>query len=128
MQPSPREEIELFPNRILGAKTAEKLLNKIFEIEGVEGVLIQGPRVKSDLREKIVVKGEERELSVAVSRLILRSKDVDRVLEKLKEVCENLLPFGYSIRIGKFTKDYPTLHDYKLAYIMQMRESEGDEE
>lgn len=128
MQPSPREEIEIFPNRILGAKTAEKLLSRIYEIEGVEGVLIQGPRVKSDAKEKIVVKGEELELSVAVSRLILRSKDADKVSEKLKEVCDSLLPFGYSLRIGKFTKDYPTLHDYKLAYIMQMRENEGDEE
>lgn len=130
MQPSPKEEVEIFPFRILGAKTTEKLLGRISEIEEVEGVIIQGPRVKSDAKEKIVVKGEEMELSVAVSRLILRSKNAEKLVEKLEAVCKELLPFGYSIRIGKFTKDYPTLHDYKVAYIMQLRESreEGDEE
>jgi methyl-coenzyme M reductase subunit D len=70
------------------------------------------------------------ELSVAVSRIILKSKNADRVVEKIHDICRELMPFGYSIRIGKFTKDYPTLHDYKVAYIMQLRESreEGDEE
>ncbi|MEM0301705.1 MAG: methyl-coenzyme M reductase operon protein D [Archaeoglobaceae archaeon] len=128
MQPSPKEEVEIFPYRLLGTKTAETLLSKISEIEEVEGVLIQGPRVKSDVKEKIVIKGEEMELSVAISRLILRAKDPDKVVDKLNEICKNLLPFGYSIRIGKFTKDQPTLHDYKMAYIMQMRESREDEE
>ncbi len=128
MQPSP-EDIEIFPNRILGAKTTERLLDRILELEGVEGFIIQGPRVKSDAREKIVFKGKEMELSVAVSRIILRSKNADKVVERLHEICRDLLPFGYSIRIGKFTKDYPTLHDYKVAYIMQLREqNEGDEE
>ncbi|MEG9195344.1 MAG: hypothetical protein DSO01_06500 [Archaeoglobi archaeon] len=129
MQPSP-EDIEIFPNRILGAKTAERLLDRISEIEDVEGFIIQGPRVKSDAREKIVFKGKEMELSVAVSRIILKSKNADRVVEKIHDICRELMPFGYSIRIGKFTKDYPTLHDYKVAYIMQLRESreEGDEE
>jgi methyl-coenzyme M reductase subunit D len=129
MQPSP-EDIEIFPNRILGAKTAERLLDRISEIEDVEGFIIQGPRVKSDAREKIAFKGKEMELSVAVSRIILKSKNADRVVEKIHDICRELLPFGYSIRIGKFTKDYPTLHDYKVAYIMQLRESreEGDEE
>lgn len=129
MQPSP-EDIEIFPNRILGAKTAERLFEKLSGIEGIEGLIIQGPRVKSDAREKITFKGKEMELSVAVSRIILRSKNADKVAEKLREICDDLLPFGYSIRIGKFTKDYPTLHDYKLAYIMQLRDNrgEGDEE
>lgn len=129
MQPSP-EDIEIFPNRILGAKTAERLLDRISEIEDVDGFIIQGPRVKSDAREKIVFKGKEMELSVAVSRIILKSKNADRVVEKIHDICRELMPFGYSIRIGKFTKDYPTLHDYKVAYIMQLRESreEGDEE
>ncbi len=128
MQPSP-EDIEIFPNRILGAKTAERLLDRISEIEGVEGFIVQGPRVKSDAREKIVFKGKEMELSVAVSRIILRSNNADRVVERLHDICKELLPFGYSIRIGKFTRDYPTLHDYKVAYIMQLREpDEGDEE
>lgn len=128
MQPSPREEIEILPNRLLGAKTAEKLFSNILDIGGVEGILIQGPRVKSDAREKITVKGKEFELSVAISRIILQAKDADKILEELKKICENLMPFGYSIRIGKFTKDYPTLHDYKVAYIMQMRERGEDEE
>ncbi|MDK2794867.1 MAG: methyl-coenzyme reductase subunit [Archaeoglobaceae archaeon] len=127
MQPSP-EDIEIFPNRILGAKTAERLFEKISGIEGVEGLIIQGPRIKSDVREKIKFKGKEMELSVAVSRIILRSRDADKVVEKLREICNDLLPFGYSIRIGKFTKDYPTLHDYKLAYIMQLREDRGEED
>jgi methyl-coenzyme M reductase subunit D len=128
MQPS-TEEIEILPNRILGAKTTERLLDRVSGIEGVEGFILQGPRVKSDVREKIVFKDREMELSVAVSRIILRSKNADKVVERLHEICRDLLPFGYSIRIGKFTKDYPTLHDYKVAYIMQLRQrDEGDEE
>ncbi len=128
MLPSLREEIEIFPYRIMGAKTVESLLNEISNLEGIEGVFIHGPSVKSDVREKIVVKGEEAELRVAPSRLIIRVKDADLVMDKLKAICDQILTYGYSIRTGKFTRDQPTLHDYKVLYIMQLRESREDEE
>jgi len=129
MHTSPRgEEIEIFPNRILGAKTVEKLLNEIADIKGIEGVLLQGLRVKTDVKDKIVVKDSEMELSLAVGRLIIGVKNIDAVIDKLKDICDRNLPFGYSIRIGKFTKDYPTLHDFKVLDLRLMREIWEDEE
>lgn len=122
------EEIEIFPNRILGAKTVEKLLNKITDIKGIEGILLQGSRIKTDAKDKIVVKGSEIELSLAVGRLIIGAKDVDAVIDKLRDICDQNLPFGYSIRTGKFTKNYPTLHDFKVLDLRLMNKIwEGEE-
>lgn len=111
-------DIEIFPNRILSTATSEKLLNAIMELDHIEQVVVQGPSVSRKVREQMEVCGRRVELKVAVGRIIVRAtKDPEILMEKLKKICDELLPFGYSIRRGKFLREEPTIHDYIVQYL-----------
>ncbi|ENN96463.1 methyl-coenzyme M reductase operon protein D [Methanocaldococcus villosus KIN24-T80] len=118
-------EIEIFPHRYLKASTTEKFLNKLYDLKTVERVVIHGqplPKVVTygparglpvnhSERKIINVKGVPIELTVMAGRFIVTLSD-DSELEKIKKICEEMFPFGYDIRVGKFLKDRPTVTDY----------------
>ncbi|MBO7695295.1 MAG: methyl-coenzyme M reductase operon protein D, partial [Methanobrevibacter sp.] len=62
-------DIEIFPHRILGTDTTEKLLNDLESLDSVKRTVIQGPRLppQDEIdrlygdRRVIVVSGEEVE-------------------------------------------------------------------
>ncbi|MCS7103718.1 MAG: methyl-coenzyme M reductase operon protein D [Candidatus Korarchaeum sp.] len=111
-------DIEIFPNRLLSATTSEKLLNAISKLGGIEQIVVQGPSVSKKVREEVELSGERVELKVAVGRIVIRAaEDPEGLMEKLKEICDELLPFGYSIRRGKLLKERPTIRDYIVQYI-----------
>jgi methyl-coenzyme M reductase subunit D len=118
-------EIEVFPHRYLKAETTEKFLNKVYALETTERIIIHGqplPKtvyygpakgtpVKHTERKIINVGGVPVELTVMAGRFWITLKD-DSELDELKEICEELFPFGYNIKVGKFLKDRPTVTDY----------------
>ncbi|MGY0288718.1 MAG: methyl-coenzyme M reductase operon protein D [Thermoproteota archaeon] len=127
MQASPSiSDVEIFPNRLLSAKTAEKLLNAIEELEDVQEIVVHGPSLGRERREIISLHGKEVELRVAVGRIIMRTNNPNSLVEKVREICDELLPFGYSIRVGKFLKDRPTIHDSIMQYLLVAPEREED--
>ncbi|MCP8304431.1 MAG: methyl-coenzyme M reductase operon protein D [archaeon] len=120
-------EIEIVPKRLLSADTVEELLKKIVQLGVVKNVILQGPKLPQyvivpsrehslglkvetgheDLR-KIKFGDEEIELKVKVGRIIIQPiKDIDLhdFLEKLKEICDELLPFGFNLRVSFLQKD-----------------------
>ena len=70
-------DIEIFPHRILGTDTTEKVLNDLESLESVKRTVIQGPRLppQDEIdriygdRRIIVVNGEEVELKVKTGRI-----------------------------------------------------------
>lgn len=101
-------DIEIFPHRILGADTTEKLLNKIESMDTVKRTVIQGPRlppqdavdIKYGDRREIVVNGENVELKVQTGRIFVELIDEEAVGD-IEEICTNELPFGFSINTNK---------------------------
>ncbi len=129
-------EIEIFPYRFLSPDTLEILLNKIIKIDGVLSVTLQGQRLtsakgsktcactdeQSSEKNKIYVQSKEIELSILVGRIILEvlNEKINEVIEKIKNMSKELLPFGYSTRVGKFTKDKQTLSDHKREWFQKI--------
>ena len=78
-------DIEIFPHRILGTDTTEKVLNDIESLDSVIRTVIQGPRLppQDEIdriygdRRVIVVNGEEVELKVKTGRIFVELYDVD---------------------------------------------------
>lgn len=112
-------DIEIFPHRILGADTTEKLLNGVESIDGVKRTVIQGPRLppedpnddpKYTDRRKITVNGKEIELKVKTGRIFVELSD-ESIIDKIKEICESILPFGFDINIGKYIRTQKTVTD-----------------
>ena len=39
--------------------------------------------------------------------------DMKAVAEEIKKICDDLLPFGYNLEVGRYSKFQPTITDYK---------------
>ena len=98
-------DIEIFPHRILGTDTAEKLLNKIEALEDVRRTVIHGPRFPDNdgnlapkYRERRVIEvlGEKVVLKVKPSRVFVELT-MESTIDEIDEICKEVLPFGYDI-------------------------------
>ena len=98
-------DIEIFPHRILGADTAEKLLNKIEALEDVRRTVLHGPRFPDNdgnlapkYRERRVIEvlGEKVVLKVKPSRIFVELT-MESTIDEIDEICKEVLPFGYDI-------------------------------
>ncbi len=125
----PLPEVKVFTNRLLKAETTEKVLNGLYEIPNVRQINIHGEglpvTVKTGPNTGIPVNHPERkaikfgesevELTMMVGSFFLELESHDAVeetVEQIREVCDELIPFGYDLEIGRYTKYRPTLTDY----------------
>jgi methyl-coenzyme M reductase subunit D len=116
-------DIQVFPHRILGPDRTENLLNRIESLNNVKRTVIQGPRLPPEdpnenpryaERRVITVKDKEIELKVKTGRVFIDISDDSDVLDikkEIEEICEELLPFGFDINIGKFIRTQRTVTD-----------------
>ncbi|MEA1945037.1 MAG: methyl-coenzyme M reductase operon protein D [Euryarchaeota archaeon] len=117
-------QYEIFPRRMLNPATAQDLLNRLEQIEGVTRVLVQGPRLPLTIpygpgrgapvdhpdREIVRVGDQVMELQVKVGRIRLESEN--DVMEEIRALCEELLPFPFELKEGLFLRRKATVTDY----------------
>jgi methyl-coenzyme M reductase subunit D len=112
-------DIEVFPHRVLGADTTEKLLNGIESINDVKRTVIQGPRLpikdpnenpRYAERRKITVNGKEVDLKVKTGRIFIEISN-ESTIDKIREICDKHIPFGFDINIGKYIRTQKTVSD-----------------
>ncbi|KAF5073533.1 methyl-coenzyme M reductase operon protein D [Methanobacterium aggregans] len=108
-------DIEIFPHRYLSADTTEKLLKDLEEIEGVNRMVLQGQRLPPAEsghpdRRIIIIKGEEMDLQVKTGRVLMEIQGED-VVDEVRNVCNELLPFGFNIHFGTFIRKEKTVTD-----------------
>jgi methyl-coenzyme M reductase subunit D len=126
----PLPEILIFPTRLLKAETTEKLLNRVYEVPHVRQINIAGEGLPALLgsgpgkglpnehpeRRVITVKGKQVELRLLVGRVFVEIDDIDylqQALEQIEKICEELLTFGFTLEVGRYSKYRPTVTDYK---------------
>ena len=101
-------DIEIFPHRILGSDTTEKLLNEIESLDDVKRTVIHGPRLpplddfekKYGDRREIIVNDEVVELKVKTGRIWIELENEETV-NLIDDICEKHLPFGYDINTNR---------------------------
>ncbi len=121
-------DIKIVPNRFLKPKTTEKLLNKIYNLEGPQRVLIHGPSLPVKVfygpgkghdvnhtdRKEIDIKGNSIELRVSVGEIVITA-DISKFndfMDELTPMLEESMPCDYSILVGIFTRTKTTISDY----------------
>jgi methyl-coenzyme M reductase subunit D len=126
----PLPEILIVPARLLRAETTEKIINTIYSIPNVRHVTVSGENLPDVLnagpgkgqpvnhpeRCTITIRGQEVELRLLVGRIFVEINDIDNVpkaLEEIEKVCKELLPFGFNLEVGRYSKFRPTVTDYK---------------
>ena len=101
-------DIEIFPHRILGTDTTEKLLNDLESLDSVKRTVIQGPRLppQDDIdrlygdRRVIVVSGEEVELKVKTGRIFVELSD-ESGIDEIRSICDEHIDTGFDINTSK---------------------------
>lgn len=101
-------DIEIFPHRILGADTTEKLLNDIESLDSVKRTVLQGPRLppqdaidrKYGDRRIIEVNGEKLELKVKTGRIFVELFD-ESAIDEIEVICNNHITIGFDINTSK---------------------------
>lgn len=98
-------DIEIFPHRVLGSDTTEKLLNDIESLEDVRRTVIHGPRfpkteesLPAQYRERrvITVNGEPVVLKVKTGRIFIEIT-MESTIDLIREICEKHIPHGFDI-------------------------------
>ena len=107
-------DIEIFPHRLLSADTTETLLNDLEGIEGIKRIVIQGQRLPpkeiNENHRTIILKGEEIDLQVQTGRILMDIED-EEIIEDIRTICEDHLPFGFNIHLGTFIRKQKTVTD-----------------
>jgi methyl-coenzyme M reductase subunit D len=119
-------DIEIFPHRILGTDTTEKLLNDLESLESVKRTVIQGPRLppQDEIdriygdRRIIVVNGEEIELKVKTGRIFVELYD-ESGIDEIRVICDEHITTGFDINTSKsqYIRKQRTVSD-ELKYGM----------
>jgi methyl-coenzyme M reductase subunit D len=118
-------QIEIFPSRILSPDTAQKLMTELYKVDGIIRVMVQGNRlpekvssgpgtgekVEHPLRKPIQIGDQVIELKISVGRIRVELSNAEDK-EKVREVCDKLLPFSFEFREGNFFRRKPTVTDY----------------
>ena len=89
-------DIEIFPHRILGTDTTEKVLNDIESLDSVIRTVIQGPRLPpQDEIDRIY-----GELKVKTGRIFVELYD-ESGIEEIRAICDEHIDTGYDINTSK---------------------------
>lgn len=98
-------DIEIFPKRVLGSDTTEKLLNDLEALDDVKRTVIHGPRFpkgEATLPEKyrerrvITINGEDVVLQVKTARIFLEIT-MESTIAEIEKICEKHIPYGFDI-------------------------------
>ncbi|MCC7554281.1 MAG: methyl-coenzyme M reductase operon protein D [Methanobacteriaceae archaeon] len=101
-------DIEIFPYRVLGSDTTEKILNELEDFDDVKRTVIHGPRFPNEdsldpkYRERrvIQVKGNDITLKVKTGRIFVELT-MESTIDKIEEICKKYIPFGFDINRSK---------------------------
>ena len=114
-------DIEIFPHRVLGSDTTEKLLNDLEAIDDVKRTVIHGPRfpkteetLPPQYRERrvITVNGEDVALQVKTGRIFVELS-MESTIKEIEEVCKKNIPYGFDINQSRtnYIRKEPTVSD-----------------
>ena len=114
-------DIEIFPHRVLGSDTTEKLLNDLEAIDDVKRTVIHGPRfpkteetLPPQYRERrvITVNGEDLALQVKTGRIFVELS-MESTIKEIEEVCKKDIPYGFDINQSRtnYIRKEPTVSD-----------------
>ena len=128
-------QVRITTDRLLSAATTEVVLNALaqnetilshvrrFDIKGesIPKTINSGPNkgIANNHTERRVIRfgNSEFELTKSVGDFFLEllvkdEAEMDMVLEEVKKVCNEVIPFGYTLSVGRYSKYRSTLSDY----------------
>ncbi|MHC1599082.1 MAG: methyl-coenzyme M reductase operon protein D [Candidatus Methanofastidiosia archaeon] len=102
-----KPEVQIFPLRLLSEERAKNLLDTLSKVDGVTKMEYKGfnSKDKEDFRVGWI--------------WIEMESDEESIIDGIKEICNEILPFGYDIKTGRFTKYKATTADYLRGLVKE---------
>ncbi len=124
MEPG-KPEVEVFPYRLPSDETVSKFLNLLRGVKGVSRVMMHGPPIY--YRRSIEVGGKKIVLRIQVGKFWVEMETLEE-LETLREVCRQVFPYGFELKVGRFSVGKEPLSGRRLVLRMDTCFLEGGEE
>lgn len=124
-------EVRIMTERLLSAETTEKVLNALVGIKGIRQINLKGESLPMTINsgpnrgiannhtERRVIKfgAQEVELKELVGDFFIEllvddEKELEAKVKEIDAAVKDVIPFGYTIEVGRYTKYKPTLADY----------------
>ena len=104
----PNQEIKIFPGRLPSEKTVETFLNKIAVLKSVVSVTLSG--TSTHYERRINVSRTSIPLKIQVTWIYLEIEEInDDRMREVKDVCQEVFPYGFETKIGIFRPTGKTL-------------------
>lgn len=126
-------EVRITTERLLGAESTERVLNALAAVDNIKQIIIKGENLPANINsgpnrgiannhsERRVIKFGEQE--ILITKLVgdffieLEVEDEDTLnaaIAEIEKICREVIPFGFTFDVGRYSKYRPTLSDYKL--------------
>lgn len=129
---APLLEVSIMTNRLLSAETTEKVLNALSPIAHIRQINIVGESLPAEIgngpgkglannhseRKTIKVAGKDVELKHLVGSFYIElavesDEQLENAVENIRVACDNSIPFGYTMDMGRYSKYRSSLTDYR---------------
>ncbi len=127
----PLPEVRITTVRLLSADTTEKVLNAVVTVKKIRQINLSGESIPATInsgpnkgiannhseRKTINFNGKDIELTHLVGDIYIElavkdQEELDEVVKQIDEAVKPVIPFGYSIEVGRYSKYRPSLADY----------------
>ncbi len=128
----PLPEVWIQSPRLLKAESTERILNALEGVEKIRQINLKGESLPAtinsgpnkglpnDHSERRMIKfcGKEVELKHLVGDFYIElavddEEELNAKVKEIEDAVKDVMPFGYSIQIGRYSKYRPSLHDYR---------------
>ncbi|MCQ2056164.1 MAG: methyl-coenzyme M reductase operon protein D [archaeon] len=128
----PLPEVRIQCERLLLADSTEKLLNALIGVDKIRQINLKGESLPSTINsgphrgiannhsERKIIKFGDREVELKhlvgdflLELAVENQEELEMKVKEIDQIVKPIIPFGYTIEVGRYSKYRPSLHDYK---------------
>ena len=128
----PLPEVHIITQRLLKADTTEKVLNALVGVKKIRQINLKGESLPATINsgpnkgiannhsERKVIKFGDKEVELKhlvgdffIELTVENQEELEAKVQEIEEAVKDVIPFGYSIEVGRYSKYRPSLHDYR---------------
>ena len=128
----PLPEVWIQYERLLMAESTEKVLNALVGVDKIRQINLKGESLPATINsgpnkglpnnhsERRMIKFGDKEIELKhlvgdfyIELAVDNQEELDAKVKEIDEAIKGVVPFGYNITVGRYSKYRPSLHDYR---------------
>ena len=128
----PLPEVWIQYERLLMAESTEKVLNALVGVEKIRQIYLKGESLPATINsgpnkglpnnhsERRMIKFGDKEIELKhlvgdfyIELAVDNQEELEAKVKEIDEAIKGVVPFGYNITVGRYSKYRPSLHDYR---------------